>query len=59
MKEESTVARKTIKDHMLLNNIQHDMVEISNKMISFYCLARQKYEIHKEREAEKKRKRTD
>ena len=31
-KEESIVARKTIKDHMLLNDIQPDMIEISNKM---------------------------
>ena len=56
MTEESIVARKTIKDHMLWNDIQPDMIEISNKMINFYRSARQKYEIHKEREAEKKRK---
>ena len=56
MKEESIVARKTIKDHMLSNDIQPDMIEISNKMINFYRSARQKYEIHKEREAEKKKK---
>ena len=36
MKEESIVARKTIKDHMLSNDIQPDMTEISNKMINFY-----------------------
>ena len=54
--EESIVARKTIKDHMLSNDIQPDMIEIPNKMINFYRSARQKYEIHKEREAEKKRK---
>ena len=57
MKEESIVTCKTIKDHMLLNDIQPDMIEISNKMINFYCSARQKYEIHKERQAEKKKKR--
>ena len=56
MTEESIVARKTIKDHMLSNDIQPDMIEISNKMINFYRSARQKYEIHKEREAEKKKK---
>ena len=58
MKEESIVARKTIKDHMLSNDIQPDMIEIPNKMINFYRSARQKYEIHKEREreAEKKKK---
>ena len=58
MKEEFIVARKTIKDHMLLNDIQPDMIEISNKMINFYRSARQKYKIHKEREreAEKKKK---
>ena len=56
MTEESIVAGKTIKDHMLWNDIQPDMIEISNKMINFYRSARQKYEIHKEREAEKKRK---
>ena len=56
MKEESIVARKTIKDHMLSNDIQPDMIEISNKMINFYRSARQKYEIHKEREAENKKK---
>ena len=56
MKEESIVARKAIKDHMLSNDIQPDMIEISNKMINFYRSARQKYEIHKEREAEKKKK---
>ena len=56
MKEESIVARKTIKNHMLSNDVQPDMIEISNKMINFYRSARQKYEIHKEREAEKKKK---
>ena len=56
MKEESVVARKTIKDHMSSNDIRPDMIEISNKMINFYRSARQKYEIHKEREAEKKKK---
>ena len=56
MKEESIVARKTIKDHMITNDIQPDIIEISNKMINFYRSARQKYEIHKEREAEKKKK---
>ena len=56
MKGESIVARKTIKDQMLSSDIQPDMIEISNKMINFYRLARQKYEIHKEREAEKKKK---
>ena len=50
MTEESIVARKTIKDHMLSNDIQPDMIEIPNKMINFYRSARQKYEIHKERE---------
>ena len=59
MKEESIVARKTIKDHMLSNDIQPDIIEISNKMINFYRSARQKYEIHKEREAENKKKRTN
>ena len=56
MKEESIVARKAIKDRMLSNDIQPDMIEISNKMINFYRSARQKYEIHKEREAENKKK---
>ena len=56
MKEESIVARKTIKDHMLSNDIQPDIIEILNKIINFYRSARQKYEIHKEREAEKKNK---
>ena len=56
MKAESIVARKTIKDHMLSNDIQPDMIGISNKMINFYRSARQKYEIHKVREAEKKKK---
>ena len=56
MKEGSVVACKTIKDNMLLNDIQPDMIEISNKMINFYRSIRQKYEIHKEREAEKKKK---
>ena len=56
MKEESIVACKAIKDRMLSNDIQPDMIEISNKMINFYRSARQKYEIHKEREAEKKKK---
>ena len=55
MKEESIVARKTIKDHMLSNDIQPDMIEIPNKMINFYRSARQKYEIHKERERERGR----
>ena len=55
----SIVARKTIKDHMLSNDIQPDMIEISNKMINFYRSARQKYEIHKEREAEKEEKKKD
>ena len=35
------------------------MIEIPNKMINFYCSARQKYKIYKEREreaAEKKKK---
>ena len=32
------------------------MIEIQNKMINFYCSARQKYKIHKEREAVKKKK---
>ena len=50
MKEESIVACKNIKDHMLSNDIQPYMIEISNKMINFYPWARQKYEIHKERE---------
>ena len=59
MKEESIVARKTIKDHMLSNDIQPDMVEVSNKIINFYCSARQKYEIHKERGAEKKKKKDE
>ena len=57
MKEESIVARKTIKDHMLSNDIQPDTIEISNKMINFYRSARQKYEIHKERGREEKEKR--
>ena len=35
---------------MLSNDIQPDMIEISNKMINFYRSARQKYEIHRERE---------
>ena len=35
MKEESTVARKAIDDRMLSNDIQPDMIEISNKMINF------------------------
>ena len=56
MKEESTVARKAIDDRMLSNDIQPDMIEISNKMINFYRSVRQKYEIHKEREAENKKK---
>ena len=56
LKEESIVARKTIKDHMLSDDIQPDMIEISNKMINFYRSARQKYEIQKEREAEKEKK---
>ena len=60
MKEESIVACKTVKDHMLSNDIQPDMIEISNKMINFYRWARQKYEIHKERERQRrKRKRTN
>ena len=60
MKEQSIVAHKTIKDHMLSNNIQPDMIEISNKLINFYLSARQKYEIHKERERQRrKRKRTN
>ena len=60
MKEESIVARKTIKDHMLSNDIQPEMIEIANKMINFYRSARQKYEIHKERERQRrKRKRTN
>ena len=49
MKEGSVVACKTIKDNMLLNDIQPDMIEISNKMINFYYSARQKCKIHKER----------
>ena len=56
MKEESIVGHKTIKDHMLLNDIQPNMIEISNKILNFYHSARQKYEIHKERETEKKKK---
>ena len=56
MKEESIAARKAIKDRMLSNDIQSDIIEISNKMINFYHSARQKYEIHKEREAENKKK---
>ena len=56
MKEESIVARKTIKDHMSSNYIRPVMIEISNKMINFYRSPRQKYEIHKEREAEKKKR---
>ena len=56
LKEESIVARKTIKDQMLSNDIQPDMNEILNKMINFYCSATQKYKIHKEKEAEKKQK---
>ena len=60
MKEESIVARKAIKDHMLPNDIQPDMTENSNKMINFYRSARQKYEIRKERERQRrKRKRTN
>ena len=35
MKEESIVACKAIKDRMLSNDIQPDMIEISNKMINF------------------------
>ena len=49
MKEESTVACKAIDDRMLSNDIQPDMIEISNKMINFYYSARQKCKIHKER----------
>ena len=56
MKEESIVARKTIKDHMLSNDIQPDMIEIPNKMINFYRSARQKYEIHKERERQRRKR---
>ena len=56
LKGESMAARKTIKDHMISNDIQPDMIEISNKMINFYRSVRQKYEIHKEKEAEKKKK---
>ena len=60
MKEESIVARKTIKDHMLSNDIQPDMIEISNTMINFYRSARQKYEIHRERQRQRrKRKKTN
>ena len=60
MKEESIVGHKTIKDHMLLNDIQPNMIEISNKILNFYHSARQKYEIHKERERQRrKRKRTN
>ena len=60
MKEESIVASKPIKDHMLSNDVQPDMIEISNKMINFYRSARQKYEIHKERERQgRKRKGTN
>ena len=38
---------------MLSNDIQPDMIEISNKMINFYRSARQKYEIHRERETDR------
>ena len=41
---------------MLSNDIQPDMIEISNKMINFYRSARQKCEIHKERGREQKEK---
>ena len=56
MKEESIVGCKTIKDHMLSNDIQPDMIEIPNKMINFYRSARQKYEIHKERERQRRKR---
>ena len=56
MKGESSNAHKIIKDHMLSNYIQPDMIEILNKMINFYHSARQKYKIHKERERQRRKK---
>ena len=53
MKEESMVARKVIRYHMSSNNLQPHTIEISKAMINSYKSARQKYEIYKEKQADK------
>ena len=48
MKEQSIVARKIIRDHMLANNLVPHTIEITNKMIVMFKAARQMYNVYKE-----------
>ena len=42
MSEDSIVAKKIIKDHMISNNLTYESLQITNKLLCFVCTARQK-----------------
>ena len=44
MSEDSTKAKKVIKDHMLSNDVEPHTIHISDKLIWSLATARQKYQ---------------
>ena len=55
MKEESIVARKIIRDHMLTDSIHLHTIDINNAMIVSFKAARQKYQLYLEEIASKEK----
>ena len=44
----SVVSRRLMKDHLIMNNVNPDTIEISNQLILDVKLSRLKYESHLE-----------
>ena len=55
MSEDSTEAKKVIKDHMLSNDLEPHTIHISNQLIQSVATARQKYQTFLENSREEKR----